>query len=504
MRTMQSDSSSKPTKRKPTPRGQKRKATAADTHYSKLTHRSAKGAPQVAAQRGANPHAARNAHQTRRVAPQSRAAATYQSLTDGARERVYGKRGPRSKRSGNITAAIIGIAVVAAFIAGGYLFWSTRPVSVTLAGRDTRLRIGADLDAAYAKANVQTNPGNYVSVGGNLLEEGKGYPYTAVVDGNTLTPEEGEHYRIKGGESIEFVDGGDRMEEYDVTYREVQPRLLFQGSVGSVSFIKQWGRVGRQEIRSGKESHETADGDWADEVRDCIVVTKNLTPEGGKKLVALTFDDGPSAAYTEQCLQILADHDAKATFFNLAPSQQENPELAKAIASSGNQICNHTNQYLQLSTLGADEMLNEITSAHDTILEVSGVNTTIIRPPYGDFTQDCWLATKGTGSASITWNQDSADTDLPDSESIVATALANVQPGSIILMHDGAGDHGQTLEALPQVIDALKESGYTLVTISELLDSDPEVPDGIVAGDAQMPEGAVWPTEMGQSAINVG
>ena len=498
---MQSEDARKQARRKPTLRGQKRKATVADAHYSKLTHKMT-ATPQGKA-RSAQPKASASRRNAQR-STDPKAVTTYQTLTEDARKRVYGKRGARKRHSGNAAASLIGIAVVAAFITGGVFFWNTRPVSVTLNGSEARLRIHSDLDAAFAKAGVETAAGNYVSVGGTLLKEGTGYQYGAVVDGTTLEQDELEQYRIKGGEAIEFTDGADRMEDYDVTYREVQPKLLFQGSTGAVSFVKQWGKAGRQEIRTGKQSHETADGAWADEVRDGIVVTKNITPEGGKKLVALTFADGPSAAYTEQCLDILAEHDAKATFFALSPNVADNPAIAQKIVASGNQICSHTNQHLQLTTLGPDELLSEITSAHDTIKEVSGVDTTIIRPPYGDFSQDCWLATKGAVCASITCTQDSADEDLPGADAIAQNALSNVQPGSIILLHDGGGERAQTVEALPRIIDELENSGYTLVTVSELLDSDPEVPDAVVAGDARMPSSGAWPTEIGQSAIDVG
>ena len=326
----------------------------------------------------------------------------------------------------------------------------------------------------------------------------------ASIDGDALSRKQIREYRIKGGEQITMTDGGDRTADYDVEYRETQPKLVFKGPMGSVSFIKQWGKVGKQEIRHGKQSGETADGDWVDELKDCIVMTKNIAPANGEKLVALTFDDGPAATYTEAYLDILAEHNAKATFFNLSPNQSEYPQIAQKLAASGNQIMSHTNQHLQLSTLGRDELLSEINTARATIQEVSGVDTTIIRPPYGDFNNNCWLLSGGAISATVIWNQDSLDWSLPGSDAIVANALANVQPGSIILMHDGGGDRSQDLEALPKIIESLQSDGYKLVTVSELMESDPDIPKSIASGHATMPESAVWPTEIGEAATDAG
>jgi peptidoglycan/xylan/chitin deacetylase (PgdA/CDA1 family) len=129
-------------------------------------------------------------------------------------------------------------------------------------------------------------------------------------------------------------------------------------------------------------------------------------------------------------------------------------------------------------------------------MEVTGVDTTIVRPPYGDFNQNSWLMSQGAMSASILWNQDTRDWEVPGVDAIVNNALNSIQPGSIILMHDGGGNRDQDVEALPRIIEQLQANGYRLVTISELLASDPDIPAEIAAGNAKMPEGTVWSTEI--------
>ena len=501
---MASDSSSKPSRRQPTRRAT-RPATAADSHYSKLTRRTGDAGQARVTSSQRQPTAQRSreqvAQRTRQDEPLEplRSASTYESLSRSAQQRVYGNRQPKRRRSGNAVAAVLGIAVVAAFVIAGVLFWTHRSVAVTVNGTGTKIRINSSLASVREETEIATKPGNYISVSGNVLEEDKGYVFSAKVDGEELTHEQVEEYRVRGGEDIEITDGGDRMEDYDVEYREVQPKLVFEGDWGAVSFVKQWGRVGKQEIRTGKESGETADGDWVEELQDCIIMTKNVSPRNGERLVALTFDDGPAATYTAAYLDILAKYGAKATFFNLSSNEVEYPELAQRVAGSGNQICSHTNQHLQLSTLGGEDFRSEVTSAHDTIAEIAGVDTSIIRPPYGDFSRNCWVESQGTISASILWNQDTLDWSVPGVDAIVSNALAGIEPGSVILMHDGGGPRDQDLEAIPQIIERLQSDGYKLVTLSELLASDPDVPAEIAAGDARMPEGAVWPTEIGEA-----
>ena len=510
---MAADNPRNNSRRKPTKRAAARPATRADSHYSKLTRTSTMGSTERrngtgagrtdARRKGSQPSkGAKRRQKSARTSGANRGGRPitgYKSLSSDAQRRVYGNRAPRRPRTGNTAALLVGLAVITALVGGGILFWTHRSVSLTVNGSPEKIRIGSTLEGLYEELAISTKAGNYIAVDGEVIEEEKGYAFSASVDGKALTRRQINEYRIHGGEQIEFSDGGDRMEKYDTEYRDVQPKLVFEGSWGSVSFVRQWGKAGTLEMRTGKESGRTAEGKWVEEMQDCIVTTKNVEPADGKKLVALTFDDGPASTYTEEYLRILDEHDAKAIFFNLSENEEELPELARKVAESGNQICSHTYRHQQLSTLGKEDLLLEINSAHDSILDVAGVDTTIIRPPYGDFNQNCWLLSGGTISASVIWNQDTLDWSLPGSDAIVQNALAGVQPGSVILMHDGGGDRSQDLDALPQIIERLQADGYQLVTLSELMASDPEIPSEVAAGNASMPEGAVWPTEIGEA-----
>ena len=492
---MAEDSSRKASKRKPTKRPAERAATIADPHYSQLSSKSMAGGTK---RYGSSIRlSAADSDDTGSASGMSGATA-FETLTADAQQRVYGRRSPHRQNQGNKAGVIVGLVLVAGFIAGGLAFWTHRPVNIKVNDAYESVMIGSSLDDVYNDLGISTNPGNYIDVEKEVIKEGEGYAYSAKVDDKDLSREDIESFRIKGGEQIEFTDGGDRMEEYDIEYQEVQPKLLFDGDWGAISFVKQWGKVGKLEIRTGKDSGKKANGEWVEELQDCIIRIKNITPENDQKLVALTFDDGPAATYTEEYLSILQEHDAKATFFNLSPNVESYPDLAKKVVESGNQICSHTNNHYQLTSLNQEDFLYEVTSAHDTIQSITGVDTSIIRPPYGDFGQNCWLMSQGTISVSVLWTNDALDWSLPGVDAIVDNALNSISSGCVILMHDGGGDRSQNLEALPEIIERLQDAGYKLVTINELLASDPEVPDSLIAGDAKMPEDAVWPTEIGE------
>lgn len=404
-------------------------------------------------------------------------------------------RDKKAPMRGDNKGALIAVLVLVAIVGGFWLWYSHRPVGITVDGEACTYRCGTSIADIYSDKGVQVTPGNFVSVSGNVLESGKGEMYTATVDGDELKPAEAESYKIKGGESISFSDGHDIMEEYTSQTVEVNPKLVVDGSYGAFTYVSQWGKKGSKEVRTGSVSGETVDGQVYQEAQDCVITIKNIKPDNDQKLIALTFDDGPSK-YTDQYLQILQEHGAVATFFCLGNNVETYPDKAKAIVDSGNQICSHSTSHPNLLKLDNDGIYNELTGSFATIESATGVKTTTFRPPYGNFHAESWLATGGQVSCAVIWNLDSEDWRKPGVDEIVENATKNVKPGSVILMHDGGGNRDEDLEALPQIIDKLHEEGYTFVTISDLLKSDSSVPEEITTCSATMPEGCTWATEM--------
>ena len=262
---MAADNPRNNSRRKPTKRAAARPATRADSHYSKLTRTSTMGSTErrsgggtghtEARRRGTRPAngAKRHPKPTRATGASrgGRPVTGYKSLSSDAQRRVYGNRAPRRPRTGNTAALLVGLAVITALVGGGILFWTHRSVNLTVNGSPEKIRVGSTLEGLYEELAISTKAGNYIAVDGEVIEEEKGYAFSASVDGKALTRRQTNEYRIHGGEHIEFSDGGDRMEKYDTEYREVQPKLIFEGSWGSVSFVKQWGKMGTLEMRTG-------------------------------------------------------------------------------------------------------------------------------------------------------------------------------------------------------------------------------------------------------------
>ena len=182
-----------------------------------------------------------------------------------------------------------------------------------------------------------------------------------------------------------------------------------------------------------------------------------------QKLVALTFDDGPNAATTPQALDILAKYHVKGTFFMLGKNIAGNEQLVKRVHDEGHEIGNHSWSHPQLPTLALEQAKKQIEDTQAALRAVIGESPKMMRPPYGAINDTIRNA---IDMSFIMWNVDSLDWKNRNTASIMEQVKKQTYPGSIILMHD---IHQTTINALPSVIEYLKKNGYTLVTVSELL-----------------------------------
>lgn len=375
--------------------------------------------------------------------------------------------------------------------------WLNRTVYVSVNGQSAEVRVDAGLTDILSVTGASPKPGNLVSVGGNVLEEGGGTAFTAKVNGDELSEGEIDSFRAKGNEVITFGDGTDVTEPSHEEERETQPKLEPAGSVGAVTYVSQYGKAGRQKFTVGDVSGEAIEGEVIEPVQNVKLESVNVRPDNGRKVVALTFDDGPSK-YTQQYLDILSKYGAHATFFCLGSQIPGREDLVKAIKNQGSQVASHTQNHEQLTSLGADALRSEVTETFSAISAAGGGDTTVLRPPYGALDSSTWAASGGTFSASIIWNLDSLDWELPGVDAIVENSTLGVSNGSIILMHDGGGNRDQDVEALPKIIEALQGQGYELVTINELLSTDSRIPESVVSGNAAVPEGCTWASEVAE------
>ena len=433
---------------------------------------------------------ARTAPPHPRTAPARRQASGHASSPQRRKPRRGGSREGRG-------ITLVALLVIAAIVGGGVWMWLNRTVYVSVNGQSAEVKIDSGLTDILSVTGASPKPGNLVSVGGNVLEEGGGTAFTAKVNGDELSGDEIGSFRAKGNEVITFGDGTDVTEPSHEEERESQPKLEPAASVGAVTYVSQYGKTGRQKFTVGDVSGEAVEGEVIEPVQNVKLESVNVRPDNGRKVVALTFDDGPSK-YTQQYLDILSKYGARATFFCLGSQIPGRENLVQAIKSQGSQVASHTQNHEQLTLLDPDPLRSEVTETFSAISSAGGGDTTVLRPPYGALDTSTWASSGGTFSASIIWNLDSLDWKLPGADAIVENSTLGVTNGSIILMHDGGGNRDQDVEALPRIIESLQADGYELVTINELLSTDSRIPESVASGNATVPEGHVWATEVAE------
>lgn len=180
------------------------------------------------------------------------------------------------------------------------------------------------------------------------------------------------------------------------------------------------------------------------------------------KVVALTFDDGPSPANTPRILDILAQYKAKATFYVIGSSISGNETILKRAISEGHEIGNHTWSHPDLKSLSISSVQEEIALGNKILQSNLGIKPKTFRPPYGS--TNSTIAT-AAGLHQALWDVDTLDWKNRDPQAILDAVKSQLRPGATILMHD---IHDTTVEALPLVMEYLVSEGYTFTTFSEL------------------------------------
>ncbi|MCM3712568.1 polysaccharide deacetylase family protein [Halalkalibacter oceani] len=194
-----------------------------------------------------------------------------------------------------------------------------------------------------------------------------------------------------------------------------------------------------------------------------------------EKLVALTFDDGPDNIYTPQILDILKEKKAVATFFLVGKEIQTHQDMVRRIVQEGHGLGNHTWQHPNLETLWTEKVREEIKETQLAMEAAVGRQPDLFRPPYGSITKADMALLHEIGLRNILWSVDTLDWSGLTADDILLIVHENISKGGIILQHSfGSKEHvlDGTIEALPKIIDELREEGYTFVTVQTLLEAD--------------------------------
>ena len=188
--------------------------------------------------------------------------------------------------------------------------------------------------------------------------------------------------------------------------------------------------------------------------------------EKKRPLIALTFDDGPGQ-YTDKLLDCLEENNAHATFFMLGQLVGQYPETVKRMVELGCEIGNHSWDHQNMLDLSLDGVVKEFGDTDQALIDACGQESTVIRPPYGNYTDDIIAA---VGKPFILWSIDSLDWKYLDADLDYNGIMndSNLGDGAVILMHD---IHGPSVDAALRLIPELIDQGYKLVTVSEMAEA---------------------------------
>ncbi len=185
--------------------------------------------------------------------------------------------------------------------------------------------------------------------------------------------------------------------------------------------------------------------------------------------IALTFDDGPNPYYTRQILTQLDQYHVQATFFCVGYLVKAYPTLVQREYLAGHDIGNHSWSHPDLALLSPAALQGQLVRTSNAIEATIGIRPTLFRPPYGILSVEVLTQVYHLGLTTIMWNDEARDWQMPGANVIIQRIFQHARDGAIILLHDGGGDRSQTIAALPFIIQGLRQSGFQLVTIQQLI-----------------------------------
>ena len=199
-----------------------------------------------------------------------------------------------------------------------------------------------------------------------------------------------------------------------------------------------------------------------EEVVSIIPEVRDLTKYQDKKLIAFTFDDGPSETNTNYLLDNLDKYDAKVTFFVLGSRVNSNKETIKRAYLEGNAIGSHTYNHRNLNLLSDVALMDEVKKTNEAIKDIIGTSPTLLRPPYGNLTDH---GKELANMSIVLWNIDPLDWKYKDKNRVANEIIEHAHDGAIVLVHD---IYKSSVEGALLAMEELQKQGYAFVTINEM------------------------------------
>lgn len=196
--------------------------------------------------------------------------------------------------------------------------------------------------------------------------------------------------------------------------------------------------------------------------------------ETEKQQVAISFDAAWGADKTQKIVEILTEYDVKATFFLVGFWTEKFPDMVKLINEKGMEIGTHSNTHPDMAKLNAEQVNNELVSSIKKIKDIVDIDIKLFRAPFGSYNNTVLDSATSLGLKTIQWDVDSLDWKGISGAEISKRILNRVKNGSIILCHNNS-DH--ILDALPIVLSQLKNRGFKISCVGDLIYEDNYVID---------------------------
>ena len=200
-----------------------------------------------------------------------------------------------------------------------------------------------------------------------------------------------------------------------------------------------------------------------EDVREaCGYVSASATPVETPK-IALTFDDGPSAAWTPALLDGLKERGVKATFFLIGENADKNPEIVKRMAEEGHLIGNHTYHHVEITRVPDETAQEEILMTNEVITGITGEEVSYMRPPFGVWQKNL---ERKLDVMPVLWTIDPLDWTTDNEDEIINKVVTQAGEDDIILLHDC---YESSVNAALRIVDILQKEGFGFVTVDELI-----------------------------------
>jgi peptidoglycan/xylan/chitin deacetylase (PgdA/CDA1 family) len=192
-------------------------------------------------------------------------------------------------------------------------------------------------------------------------------------------------------------------------------------------------------------------------------------PEAGRR-IALTFDDGPNPHNTRPLLELLGEHEARATFFLVGAKVDAGRDAIVAeTAAAGHEVANHTYAHDPAALRSPAGAHADLQRANDAIEAACGVRPTLFRPPFGKRLRPLARVADALALRTVVWSVDAQDWRDVSPASVAARVVRAARPGAIVLLHDGGPFRREVVEGTALALRELRERGYGFVTVSDLL-----------------------------------